>query len=128
MLTHRSTPRTADNQPPDGWGETRFWVGTFGVFVTTFILALTTVTFLVSLVMGYRPVAVISGSMEPGISEGDVVLYQPHRLSGIGEGTVIVFDDPTIDGGTVIHRVVATDPDTGWLQTKGDANTTPDSV
>ena len=128
MLTRRSTSRTADNQPPHGWIAIRFWVGTFGVFVTTFSLALVAVTFSVSLVLGYRPITVISGSMEPRISVGDVVLYEPHPLAGIGEGTVIVFDDPTIDGGTAIHRVVATDPDTGWLQTKGDANTTPDST
>jgi len=40
MLTHRSTPPATGDQPPDGWIETRFWVGTFGVFVTTSILGL----------------------------------------------------------------------------------------
>ncbi len=119
MLTQRSTPRTADEQPPGGWIATRFWVGTFGMFVTTFVLCLVAVTFLMSLVLGYRPITVVSGSMEPGISAGDIVLYQPHPLSGIEEGAVIVFDDPTVNGGAIIHRVVGTDPDTGWLQTKG---------
>jgi signal peptidase I len=88
MLTQRSTPRTADEQPPGGWGEIRFWVGTFGMFVTTFVLCLVAVTFLMSLVLGYRPITVVSGSMEPGISAGDIVLYQPHPLSGIEQETV----------------------------------------
>ena len=34
MLTKRSTPRAADNQPPDGRDKIRFWVGIFGAFVT----------------------------------------------------------------------------------------------
>ncbi len=128
MLTERRTPRTADEQPSGGWDEIRFWVGIFGVFGTIFVLALVVITFVLSVAFGYRPVAVVSGSMEPGISLGDVVLYERHGLSGIEEGRIIVFDDPTIEGGTIIHRVVGTDPDTGWLQTKGDANNSNDSV
>ena len=128
MLTERRKPRTADEQPSGGWDETRFWVGTSGVFVITFLLALVLMTFVLSVAFGYRPVAVVSGSMGPGISVGDVVLYERHGLSGIEEGRVIVFDDPTIEGGTMIHRVVGTDPATGWLLTKGDANNSNDSV
>ena len=127
MLTERRKPRTADEQPSGGWDETRFWVGTFGVFVTVFVLSLVVMTFVLSVAFGYRPVAVVSGSMEPGISVGDVVLYERQGLSGIEEGRIIVFDDPTIEGGTIIHRVVDTDPDTGWLRTKGDANNSNDS-
>ena len=127
MLTRRSTLRTADNQPSHGWIAIRFWIGTFGVFVITFSLGLVAVALFGSLFLGYRPIIVVSGSMEPGVSVGDVVLYEPHPLSGIARGTVIAYDDPTVDGGTAIHRVVATDPDTGWLRTRSDANTTPDS-
>ena len=128
MLTERRTTRTAEKQPSGGWDETRFWVGTFGVFITTSVLTLALLTFVASVALGYRPIAVVSGSMEPGISVGDVVLYERHDLSGIEEGKVIVFDDPTIEGGTIIHRVVGIDPDTGWLQTKGDANNSNDST
>ena len=128
MLTRRSTPRTADEQPPQDRIAIRFWVGTVGVFVTSFGLALIAVTFFGSLFLGYRPVMVTSGSVVPGISVGDVVLYEPSPLSDIDEGTVIVFDDPTIDGGTAIHRVVAIDPDSGWLQTTSDAASTADSA
>ena len=40
MLSQRSTPPATDDQPPDGRTAIRFWVGTFGVFVTTSILGL----------------------------------------------------------------------------------------
>ncbi len=127
MLTERRKRRTADEQPSGGWDETRFWVGTIGVFVTISVLSLVVMTFVPSVAFGYRPIAVVSGSMGPGISVGDLVLYERHGLSGIEEGNIIVFDDPTIDGGTIVHRVVDIDPETGWLRTKGDANANDDS-
>ncbi len=40
MFTKRSTPRAADKQPPDGWGETRCRVGIFGAFITVSVLCL----------------------------------------------------------------------------------------
>ena len=128
MLTDRRTPDATDEQSRSAWDEPRFWAGTFGVFSTTLVLSLGVLTLVLSVALGYRPVAVISGSMEPRISFGDLVLYQPNDLDGIAQGAIIVFDDPVIDGGTIIHRVVEIDPDTGWLRTKGDANDDPDSV
>lgn len=126
MLTRDRASATETDRPP-GWPETRFWIGTFGVFVTTLVLALVAVTFLLALVLDYRPVVILSGSMEPGISVGDVVLYEQSGIDDIGGSTVVVFDDPVIEDGTVIHRVVAVDPETGWLQTKGDRNSNVDS-
>jgi signal peptidase I len=110
-----------------GWPEVRFWVGTLGVFVTTLVFALISVTFLLALIFGYRPVVVISGSMEPAISFGDVVLYRQQGIDGIGPGSVVIFDDPAAEDGTVIHRVVGVDPVTGNLRTKGDMNPQADS-
>ena len=83
MLTEQRTPRTANEQPSGCWDETRFWVGTLGVFITTSVLALALMTFVASVALGYRPIAVISSSMEPGISVGDVVLYERPDLSGL---------------------------------------------
>ena len=48
MLTKRRTPRIADEQPSDGWDDTRFWVGTFGVFFTTFVLGRVLLPFVAS--------------------------------------------------------------------------------
>ncbi len=45
MLTERRRPRIADEQPSDGWDDTRFWVGTFGAFVTTLVLGRVLVPF-----------------------------------------------------------------------------------
>ena len=128
MLTDRRTPDATDEQSRSAWDEPRFWAGTFGVFSTTLVLSLGVLTLVLSVALGYRPVAVISGSMEPAISVGDLVLYQPNDLDGIAQGAIVVFDDPVNEGGTIIHRVVDIDPDTGSLQTQGDANGDPDSV
>lgn len=127
MLTRESSP-LSDELKHNAWPETRFWIGTLGVFVTVLLLSLVATTLLLATTLGYHPIVVISGSMEPGISLGDVVLYEPHDTTDIDEGTIIVFDDPTQPGGSIIHRVIDVDTDQGRLQTKGDANTTPDST
>ncbi len=77
---------------------------------------------LLMLNMGYRPMVVISGSMEPSINIGDLVLTVPlkHGLPKIGE--VIAY---SLHGKIVLHRVIAYGPgDT--IITKGDANNAPD--
>lgn len=127
MLTRERPELAPELQPTRGWPEVRFWIGTLGVFATSLVFALISVTFLLALIFGYRPVVVISGSMEPAISVGDVVLYQPQGIDGIGPGSVVVFDDPAAEDGTVIHRVISVDPETGNLQTKGDMNARADS-
>lgn len=128
MLTRERPSAPPKTGRPSGWPETRFWIGTFGVFVTTLVLALAATAFGLALTFGYSPLVVVSGSMEPHISVGDIVLYE--QRSGIGDiapGAVVVFDDPTGDGGTVVHRVVSVDAEAGWVQTKGDANRAADS-
>jgi signal peptidase I len=73
------------------------------------------------LLPGWSAHVVVSGSMEPRIRTGDVVLSQDR--DDLEPGQVIVFRDA--DRGAVTHRLVAID-DRGFT-TKGDANPTPDS-
>lgn len=127
MLTRERSELRPELPSAPGWAETRFWIGTAGLFVITVVLAFVATTFLLALVFGYRPVVVVSGSMEPTMSIGDVVLYQPGPATNAGPGTVVVFPDPKVDGGTLIHRVDTVDPATGDVQTKGDANAVADS-
>ncbi|MBI4044174.1 MAG: signal peptidase I [Candidatus Diapherotrites archaeon] len=63
---------------------------------------------------------VASGSMEPALSKGDLVVLSAN--SAIQENDVIVFEK---NGETIIHRVVETNP-TGF-RTKGDKNPYTDS-
>jgi signal peptidase I len=127
VLTRERIEVRADPASARGWEETRFWIGCVGVFITAVVLAFAATTFLLAVVLGYRPVVVVSGSMEPSISVGDVVLYEAGADTDVGPGSVVIFADPKVEDGTLIHRVTDVDPVTGDLETKGDANASVDS-
>ncbi len=104
-------------QPPS-W---RVLVNALGQFVIA--LAATLVGLgLMPLIVGMRPVLVTSGSMEPALRAGDIVMTQPPD-GLVGPETVIQFDTPS---GSVIHRVLYVIED-GYV-TRGDANPTVDST
>lgn len=63
---------------------------------------------------------VISGSMEPALGVGDLVLIQNHTDPAVGDVAVFWAGDTLI-----IHRVIDVDSD-GCVQTKGDANAVDD--
>jgi signal peptidase len=68
----------------------------------TALLCLAIWAAVVPLALGWSSVAVLSGSMEPGIEAGDVVVTSPHDGAGLGPGTVIVFASPTGKGKVTI--------------------------
>lgn len=76
-----------------------------------------------TLMLGWRPLVVTSGSMEPSISAGDVVLVDP-EFGTPGPGSVVAFES---SDGVTIHRVARVEPD-GSLTTRGDANAHSDST
>ncbi len=84
-------------------------------------------TTLLPILIGWRPYVVQSGSMEPRIHVGDVVLAAPVNSADQLLGRVTVFDDPAHPGTTKTHRVVRLNAD-GTLTTQGDANPTADST
>lgn len=76
-------------------------------------------------IAGYRPLVVRSGSMEPGIRTGDLIVT---RLSAPAEaevGDIVTFQDPTRGGDLVTHRVIRRTPTEQGFRfvTRGDANT-----
>jgi signal peptidase len=73
-------------------------------------------------VWGWSSMVVTSGSMEPALSPGDVVLVAPREASTLEPMDIITF--MTEDGVRVTHRVVdkGTDADGTSFVTKGDAN------
>lgn len=73
---------------------------------------------------GWHPQVVLSGSMGPAISTGDVVLTAPVKPDELRPGAVILADTPAQPGHTYLHRVVATGD--GTLVTRGDANASND--
>jgi signal peptidase I len=74
-------------------------------------------------VLDWSPTLVRSGSMEPVVSTGDVVLLQTVATPDIGPNTVVAFRSGT---GRTLHRVVDRTSD-GRFVTQGDANPVPDS-
>ncbi len=81
---------------------------------------------IISPFFGWRTEVVISGSMEPALQTGSVVVVRPVDPSTIQDGDIIMFFSPDKKSLTT-HRVVKTEPGPmlGFI-TKGDANHNPD--
>jgi signal peptidase len=76
----------------------------------------------------YRPVTVLSGSMRPTFSPGDMVIVVPEPVSAVRVGQVISYQVPVGIHQVETHRVVrilhgGAHP---VVQTQGDANNWPD--
>ncbi len=79
---------------------------------------------------GWITTVVVSGSMEPAIHTGDIVVASPVDPAMVGRlapGTVVLVEDPAVPGRTLLHRLVKYTPD-GRLIIRGDANAVADST
>lgn len=76
---------------------------------------------------GWRSQVVLTGSMQPRISPGDLVLAAPPTYGQVKPGRIVLFRDPVRPERTIVHRLVRYD-DNGNLVTKGDANASEDST
>ena len=68
---------------------------------------------------GYGASVVLSGSMEPELSVGDLLIVQAQESYQVND--VVVFQTGRTP---VVHRIIAMDEET--VTTQGDANNTPD--
>lgn len=77
--------------------------------------------------LGFRLYSVRSGSMEPSLAKGSLVLVR--EKAPVNEGDIITFYTG-FKNNTVTHRVIKIqrEKDLVFYQTKGDANNAPDSV
>ena len=79
--------------------------------------------------LGYvQPLVVISGSMEPGIMTGDLLLDVRTPTQDVEVGEVAAIFNPVTQN-LVSHRVISIEKtgDSAWdIQMKGDANNSPD--
>ena len=96
--------------------------------VTTALLAGAVVTSVVAfaalLAIGFKPVAVYSGSMRPTLGVGSLAVDRVVSAKSVRVGDVITFNDPYTKGRLVTHRVAQIIPTKQGLayRTKGDAN------
>lgn len=76
--------------------------------------------------MGYDQYVVVSGSMEPAIPVGSLVMAKPVKPAELQVGDVIVFYTDRHADTPVTHRVVENHVEDREVITKGDANAAND--
>lgn len=92
-----------------------------------YALATLALAMAIPLVTGWESTTIMSNSMAPTLSQGDVVIFDEPDGSLLAPGAIIQFEDPARPGSTLTHRIVSVGP-SGTYETKGDANAGPDSA
>jgi signal peptidase I len=88
-------------------------------------LALLLALSVLPVLIGWQSSVVMSGSMAPTFSPGDVAVVRPVDPASLEPGQVLLVDDPDVPGQLRLHRLVAVE--SAGLQLKGDANPAADS-
>lgn len=83
-------------------------------------------TILTAQIFGYKPLAILSGSMEPNYHVNGLIIVDTNiNPENVKIGDVIAFN---LNESTVVtHRVIEIDPESQLFTTKGDANETIDA-
>ncbi len=106
------------------------WIGqVLSWLVILFVTVTLVVAVLIPRVAGATPYTVLTGSMQPDLPIGALVVVRPVDADEISIGTVITYQLESGKATTVTHRVVAqgfTVKGELQFQTQGDANNTPD--
>ena len=86
----------------------------------------TVLVFLASMPLGFRSLTVMSGSMEPTLGVGDVVIERQVAPLDVRVGDIVTFRDPNEQSTLITHRVRSVKVHDGTVDvvTKGDANNT----
>lgn len=128
-ITHTTPGLGAAEQPqapkassPRGWR-----TGWAALVATTLSRALIAAigglvsTSLLPALLGWHTAVVLSGSMEPRLVTGDIVVVRHIADSQLNPGQILLVHDPDHPGGLRMHRLVAIRQD-GRLTLRGDAN------
>ena len=77
-------------------------------------------------IFGYKAFVISSGSMEPTLNIGDIVIIKETKQEQISKGNIITFRK---DGYNITHRIndIIEKDGEKYYQTKGDKNTTTDA-
>ncbi|MDR3632502.1 MAG: signal peptidase I [Isosphaeraceae bacterium] len=123
---------------PIGRPRIRTIVGAFAAILLGLVLGGLLVVAVATTLLGYRVLDIASGSMEPALNRGDLILSRPAPIGQVKQGDIIVFQEGEQVPVLVAHRVAAvinlvvnaTSKSTGVtmssttpaFRTKGDAN------
>ena len=91
--------------------------------ILTYILFLGIAILIVSFKIGifkYESIAIISNSMSPTFTRGDLVIYE--KEASITNQDIIIYQS---DDKIIVHRII--NQNNNYYITKGDANNSPDS-
>jgi signal peptidase I len=77
---------------------------------------------------GYRSLTVLTGSMEPTLEPGSVVVDEVIHPTEASVGDIVTFTDPANPDRQITHRLrsARVEGDTAYMVTRGDANDTPE--
>jgi len=100
---------------------TGIWLATW-VYLYLLVL-LSSWVMLSGIAGGWNPMVITSGSMEPSIGVGDILMVSEHPSDLLGQQSVVVIDSG--DGAPIAHRIFSVEGDR--YVTKGDANALPDT-
>lgn len=93
--------------------------------ILVIILAAVAIALIAPRLMGYQSLAVLSGSLEPGIPVGAIVFTKEVDPELLETGDVVTY---RLSASTMVtHRVVENDKAEKQLIMQGDANETPDA-
>jgi signal peptidase len=103
----------------------RHWIAIISIWSTLGIFAGAFLSVSVPYLFGYRSLTVMSGSMEPTLHVGDVVVVSQVPPLDVRIGDIVTFRDPTDATRLITHRVrqITTSGTYVEFVTKGDANT-----
>ncbi|MCW2636664.1 MAG: signal peptidase [Blastococcus sp.] len=108
------------------WGRTALYgAGTVSMLIISMASSLSLWIAFPWAFLGWTPTLVTSGSMEPLVAPGDVVMLRSVTPDELTPNTVVLYDRP--ETGRILHRILEQLPD-GTFRTGGDANASPDSA
>jgi len=125
-VTLEHVEQEPDQLTPPPYSKKLLFGGTLGRIWLWFVAGCIAVT-IIPMLFGWRPYVIQSGSMQPRIKVGDIVIASPNHDPKVLLGHVTVFQDPEHPSRVKTHRVIRIAED-GQLVTKGDANQSADSV
>ncbi len=101
-------------------------VGDIGFAIVILLMAAAALIYLAPH-LGWRVDAVLSGSMEPQLKTGALVVTRPIEPEAIAIGDIITFRPTAIGENLISHRVTGIEEHSPlYFKTKGDANEDPD--
>jgi len=121
---------TAGAGSADGIKRVGSWVMTV---VMVALLAVASAAVFVPRLIGAQPLTVLSGSMEPAFSPGDLVIVRPFNVHNVAIGDIITFQPESGNPTLITHRVIEVTRDASDLTqvsrivTQGDANNVADN-